>query len=132
MLEFLKLKGEFLRKYWVGLVIVLALSVCVAVKLSADAQIRYWQKEIAASEQRHAEEIKKIDVAHDTQVKEREANLKKLQEQLDAVQVEYDKAKHDLAVARATGVKKILDETKDDPNELAKKLSDATGIPISK
>ena len=129
-MKLLSLTWEWLKKYWqVGLVVA-AVSLVIIFKMQAAAQVERAMKEIEAVEERHKKELTKINDAHDVQVKEREANLKALEMKLADIEKVYDEARKKLDDAKRIEIKKIVEEHHDDPAELAKQLSEATGIPI--
>lgn len=78
----------------------------------------------------HNEEIKKIQEAREEEKRQHEENLKKLQETLDIVQKHYDDAKADLDSKKKAQVEELVKKYNDDPTELAKKLSEATGFVV--
>jgi flagellar biosynthesis/type III secretory pathway M-ring protein FliF/YscJ len=78
----------------------------------------------------HDEEIKKINEAREEERRQHELNVKKLQESLDVVQKHYDDAKKDLDSKKKKEIEELVRQFKDDPEALAKKLSEATGFSI--
>ncbi len=118
------------KKYWQIGLIVAAVGLVIMFKMQAAAQVERAMKEIEAVEDRHKKELIKINDAHDAQIKEREANLKALEQKLADIEKVYDEAKKKLDDAKRVEIKKIVEEHYDDPVELAKQLSEATGIPI--
>lgn len=78
----------------------------------------------------HADELKKIQDARAEEARQHEVNVKKLQETLDAVQKHYDEAKEQLDSKKKREIEEIVKQHGDDPDELAKKLSEATGFTI--
>jgi chromosome segregation ATPase len=79
---------------------------------------------------RHNKEIEDLIKAHEEELAQRDAALKKYQDSMQSIQDQYEKAKKDLDVEKQKEAEAILSDTKSDPTELAKRLSDATGISI--
>lgn len=78
----------------------------------------------------HAEEIQKINSIREEEARQHEANLKQLQDTLDMVQRRYDEAKRNLDDKKRREVEDIVKRFSNDPDALAKKLSEATGFKI--
>jgi len=78
----------------------------------------------------HAEEIQKINSIREEEARQHEANLKQLQDTLDMVQRRYDEAKRNLDDKKRREVEDIVKRFSNNPDALAKKLSEATGFKI--
>lgn len=78
----------------------------------------------------HDEELKQIQDARAEEQRQHQANVKKLQDTLDAVQKHYDEAKKDLDTKKKKEIEELVKQYKDDPGALAKKLSESTGFTI--
>ena len=78
----------------------------------------------------HDEELRAIEDARLRERQEHEANLKRLETTLAAVQVHYDEAKRELDTKKKKEIEAIVDQYSDDPVALAKKLSEATGFVV--
>jgi len=78
----------------------------------------------------HDEEIKKIQEARAEEQRQHEANVKKLQDTLVAVQKHYDDAKEALDDKKKKEIADLVKQYGDKPDVLAQKLSEATGFVI--
>lgn len=78
----------------------------------------------------HDQEIKAIDDARIEEEKAHEANLKKMQDTLDAVQKQYDQQEKDLDDKKKAEIADLVKQYSDDPDTLAQKLSEATGFQV--
>ena len=117
----------YVKKYW-SLVALIA-GVIIGVIFFRKEQIDF------------ADNLKKINDAHDAEIKaiqearaeeerQHQANLKKLQDTLDAVQAHYDDAKKDLDDKKKKEIADLVKQYGDNPDVLAQKLSEATGFTI--
>lgn len=78
----------------------------------------------------HDEELKQIQEARDAEEKQHLENEKKLQAALETVQTHYDDAKKDLDSKKKKEIEDLIKQYGDNPDVLAKKLSEATGFII--
>lgn len=78
----------------------------------------------------HDEELKRIQDARAEEKRQREENRRKLEAALVAVQQQYAEAKKDLDAKKKAQIEGLVKKYKDDPDELAKRLSEATGFTI--
>lgn len=78
----------------------------------------------------HDEELKRIQDAWAEEKRQREENRRKLEAALVAVQQQYAEAKKDLDAKKKAQIEGLVKKYKDDPDELAKRLSEATGFTI--
>jgi hypothetical protein len=129
MLQF-QIAWSYIKKYWGFAVIVVSAILLIIFKLEADSQLRRLQQELSDNEKRHQQELDDIRKAHDVENQEHDAHIKQLEDTLKQVEKQYEDAKSHLDDEKRAEIKQIIEEYSNDPNELAKKLSDATGIPI--
>jgi Tfp pilus assembly protein PilO len=87
-------------------------------------------KTLADIQKAHEEEIAKIKAADEERRAASEANLRKMQERLDAIEKQYEAAQRQLDATKKAEIQAILKEDHDDPDALAKKLSEATGFKV--
>jgi Skp family chaperone for outer membrane proteins len=117
----------YVKKYW-------SLALLVVGGIAAFFVFR--QREISFADEykkikdAHDEELKRIQDARAEEQRQHEANVKKLQDTLAAVQKHYDEARKDLDAKKKAQIEDLVKKYKDDPDELAKKLSEATGFVI--
>jgi divalent metal cation (Fe/Co/Zn/Cd) transporter len=117
----------FVKKYWQVLLLILGVVISVIVFKKADDSFIDKLKKIQDA---HDKEIKKIEEARVQEKREHEANLKKLQDTLGVIQKQYDNAKKDLDASKKKEIENIVKKYQNDPNALAKRLSDATGFAV--
>lgn len=129
MLQF-QIAWSYIKKYWGFAVIVVSAILLIIFKLEADSQLRRLQQELSDNEKRHQQELDDIRKAHDVENQEHDAHIKQLEDTLKQVEKQYEDAKSHLDDEKRAEIKQIIEKYSNDPNELAKKLSDATGIPI--
>ena len=129
MLQF-QIAWSYIKKYWGFAVIVVSAILLIIFKLEADSQLRRLQQELSDNEKRHQQELDDIRKAHDVENQEHDAHIKQLEDTLKQVEKQYEDAKSHLDDEKRAEIKQIIEKYSNDPNELAKKLSDATGIRI--
>ena len=129
MLQF-QIAWSYIKKYWGFAVIVVSAILLIIFKLEADSKLRRLQQELSDNEKRHQQELDDIRKAHDVENQEHDAHIKQLEDTLKQVEKQYEDAKSHLDDEKRAEIKQIIEKYSNDPNELAKKLSDATGIPI--
>lgn len=83
-----------------------------------------------AARKRHDDELKEIKAAHEKELADKEVALKKVQDTLVLVEKHYQEAQKELDDKKRKEVRKIVEETKDDPQELARRLQESTGFKI--
>lgn len=123
----LKILWSFVKKYWSYFALALGMIVGFLLLRNQGAGFADKLKEIQTA---HDEELRKINAAREQERKEHEANLKRLEQSLKAVQEQYDAAKKDLDSKKKKEIEELVRLYKDDPETLAKKLSEATGFVI--
>jgi TolA-binding protein len=126
-LLFLKKVWAFCKKYWWVFTAIVGF---ILYKLVFKSDIVDISETLNAIQQKHDEELKAIKEADETRRKAYEENGRKLQERLVEIERQYAEAQLQLDVKKRTELEKILQESHDDPEELAQKLSDATGFKV--
>lgn len=121
---------SYVKKYCGILVAVAAFVVLLVFKMESTAQVNKLLNDLAENDKKHREELQQIQAAHDAEDADHEAHLKQLQDTLDEVERQYTAAKQQLDDSKRAEIKQIIEEYNDNPDELAKRLSDATGIQI--
>lgn len=117
----------YVKKYWSYAALVLA--IIFGYLLFHKEQLDF-ADELKKIQDAHDAEIKKIQDARAAEEKQHEENEKKLQLALDAVQRQYDSAKKDLDDKKKKEIEDLVKQYGDDPTALAQKLSEATGFTI--
>lgn len=117
----------YVKKYW-------SLALLVVGGIAAFFVFR--QREISFADEykkikdAHDEELKRIQDARAEEKRQHEENQRKLEATLAAVQQQYAEAKKDLDAKKKAQIEELVKKYKDDPDELAKRLSEATGFTI--
>ena len=78
----------------------------------------------------HKEEIQKIDAEREKERKANKENEERLKVALDAVRFQYEESKSVLTIKKEKEVQKLVKQYGENPDELAKQLSNATGFKI--
>jgi Tfp pilus assembly protein PilO len=78
----------------------------------------------------HEDELKKIKELHEKERLENAANLKRMQDTLDEVQKQYDIENKKLDDKKRQEIQDLIKKHGNNPDELAKALSGATGFQI--
>ena len=117
----------YAKKYW-GFV-ALVVGVIAAVVIFRQREISF-ADEYKKIKDVHDEELKRIQDVRAKEQRQHEANIKQLQDTLEAVQKHYDDAKKDLDTKKKKEIEELVKQYKDDPDTLAKKLSEVTGFTV--
>lgn len=91
-----------------------------------------WAEKFEELQIGHEEQIKKIDAAREEERIRHKKNIEQLKSELEIVQKKYEDQKKALEIKKKTIVKKIVEESGNDPNALAQQLSEVTGFRIQK
>lgn len=127
MSEFLQKAWLVVKKWW-GLIVLVAATILgyFFFRRQEDSFADKFKK----LQDSHDQEIKAIDDARIEEEKAHEANLKKMQDTLDAVQKQYDQQEKDLDAKKKAEIADLVKQYHDDPDTLAQKLSEATGFQV--
>lgn len=124
---FLKKAWAWVKKYWKILALVLGAIVGFVLFRGQNISFAEDFKKIKDS---HEEELRQIEAARAEERRRHEENAAKLERALKTVQEEYDKQRKELDSKKKKEIKKIVEEAGDDPEELARRLSEATGFTV--
>jgi DNA-binding protein H-NS len=119
----------FIKKYWKYLAIGgagLALAGYVYFQKSSN------DNNLKQVENSYLAQIAQINSLREQEYQAHQKNLETLQNQLTEIQSKYDSAKKALEAKKVAQTNKIMQDTNGNPDELAQRLSKATGIPIVK
>jgi DNA repair ATPase RecN len=117
----------WLIAHWKTIAIIIAVILAVGyMQYSRTSLIKL----LSDTQQSHKKELDDISKQHLDTIKQRDEAIKQYEEKLQSIQQEYDAAKKALEAKKSGDAKKIIDETKGDPQELAKKLAQSTGFVI--
>lgn len=126
-MQTLKTIWAYVKKWW-GLA-ALVIGAVVAFFVFRGQSTNFAER-LKALQDVHDEELKKISDIRAQEQKEHIQNEKRLQETLDAVQRHYDEAKKQLDEKKKAEVEDIVTKFGDDPDAMARKLAEATGMTI--
>ena len=118
---------SYVKKYWGIAALVVGAIVAFFLFKKQDTSFSDRLKQIQDA---HDVELKQIQDARDEEEREHQANEKRLKDTLDAVQQQYDAAQKDLDDKKRQEVEDLVRQYGDDPDALAKKLSEATGFTV--
>ena len=117
----------FMKKYWW---VFLAIAGFIIYKLVFKQPTGDIAEVLAEIQKKHEEELKAIKEADERRMKAYEENSRKLQERLTEIERQYAAAQQELDDKKRKELTKILEESHNDPDELAQRLADATGFRI--
>ncbi len=82
------------------------------------------------SRKAHKAEIAALKKTHETEIEKRNENLKKYQEVMRQIELEYAERREALSSGKKKRIKEIVDNHGDDPQKLAELVRDTFGIEI--
>lgn len=127
MMIFLKTAWVYVKKYW---------QYALLIGLAIFAYFFFKKKTFDFAEQLqiiqdlHEEELRKITVAREEERLLRIENEEKLKDSLANITHQYEKAKQDLDEKKLKEIEEIVKKYSNNPEALAKKLSEAAGFTI--
>lgn len=131
MLGKLSIAWLFIKKYWSIFLAVAIFLGAIVLRISAQARVDELNKQLEEIEKRHREDLEKINTAHNVETTEREKHIADLEATLKAIELRYAEEKKYLDESKRREVIELVQKYGDDTEELARRLSEATGIPIS-
>ena len=78
----------------------------------------------------HEKEKDVINKAHEQEIQSREAAREAHKKRVEKIEKEHDQAQVDLTSRKKKKIKKIVEENKDNPEEITKKIAELTGINV--
>jgi anion-transporting ArsA/GET3 family ATPase len=118
---------SYIKKYWqIALALAIFIIGSIVFKTRSDSLVEM----LEAAQKRHDDELDAIKKAHEKELAEKEAALKKMQETLAAIELSYQEAQKELDDKKRKEIQQIIKETQDDPDELARRLQESTGFKI--
>ena len=78
----------------------------------------------------HEKEKDIINKAHEQEIQSREAAREAHKKRVEKIEKEHDQAQVDLTSRKKKKIKKIVEENKDNPEEITKKIAELTGINV--
>ena len=85
---------------------------------------------LQATKESHKKEIDAINESHKKELQSRDKAIEKYQKTIQEIEERYKSDKKVLSEKKKKEIKKILEVTEGDPEEMTKKLSELTGIPM--
>jgi len=119
---------EYVKRHWS--VLLIAAVVLVAGFFLFRHQSGTFADQLKQVQTIHAEEVNKIEAARVAEQQQHAANVKQLQDNLDASQRRYDESLKDLDAAKKAQAAAIIKQYGNDPVALAQKLSEVTGFRV--
>lgn len=117
----------FIKTNWRYAAVVLGALVAYLLLNKQKSSLLDQLQEIRAS---YESQISKIEAARREEREKNAQELKILKKRLEDVQKQYDDAKKDLDDKKRAEIEELIKKYSDNPEELAKKLSEATGFKI--
>lgn len=117
----------WIKKYWQYLVMALSAVLSVVIFRKRDDSYADDLKKINDA---HQKELHDIELAREEEHRKNVENEKRLSEALAHVQRQYDDAKKNLDDKKRKEIEDIVRKYANDPDELAKQLSAATGFSV--
>ena len=125
VLKYLKLTAAFCRQHWRWLVAIVAFVVVYslgkknagAVKIQANLAKEQWKKEKEA-----------IEKAHELEIKKREEASKRYSDAVRKIEEKYEKNRLNITHSKKEQIKKLVSESKNDPDEIDRILEEELGI----
>lgn len=118
---------SYLKKYW-GIAALIIGTVFAVLFLRNRTET--FADQLKKIQDAHDAEIKQIQAARDEEQRQRLADEKRLQDALSAVQQQYDAANKDLDAKKKAEIAVLVKQYGNDPTALAQKLSEVTGFVI--
>jgi hypothetical protein len=124
---FFKVAWLWLRHHWAVPLIVVA--VMVLMFLNHDKAFELMNL-LTKQKTSYDTELEKLKAAHQAEIDARDEALRRYHATIAQVEANYQSQQQVLDDAKRKEVEKIIKSTSDDPDELARKLSEATGFRV--
>lgn len=123
----LKKVWSWTRAYWyVPAILIVALIAFIVMRKMPISLMQL----ISKRREMHKKEVEAIDKIHEEEIESREKALDVYHKTLESIEEKYEKDSQELTTRKKKKIKKIVQETHDDPDELAKRLSEQMGFEI--
>ncbi len=127
MLIALKKVWSWLKAYWYLPVIIIIAIIATIVMRKVPISL---MQTISKRRQIHKEEVEAIDKIHSEEIEKREKALETYHDTIKKIEEKYEKDSKELTNRKKKKIKKIVEKTHDNPDELAKQLSEQMGFEI--
>jgi biopolymer transport protein ExbB/TolQ len=118
-----------IKKYWLLLFTIISFIIGFVLLRKKSISLLDTIKQIDELHQQELDSIKRI---RDEEIAKNEEARKKSEEEKRKISEEYEKIKQEIEMNKKNDIKRIIDNSKDDPNELAKELQEVTKFKIIK
>lgn len=123
----LKSVWAFLKKWWSLFALVIGGIFGVLLFVKRERTFADERKQINET---HEEALRKINVIREEERAQHLANQQRLKDTLADIERQYNESKKQLDAKKKAEVTKIFNEHKNDPDALARRLSQATGLKV--
>lgn len=125
----LKKFWSWIKAYWWIPAIIIAIIIITIVTQKVPSSLT---KIIDEQRSKHKEEVQTIEAIHDSELERREKALEIYHETIKKIEEKYEKDSKELTVKEKKKIKKIVEETQDDPEALAERLAAQMGFVVVK
>lgn len=129
MIDIINIFWLNIKKYWILILTVISFIVGFVFFRKKSISFLDTIKQINELHQQELDSIKRI---RDEEISKNEEARKKSEEEKRKISEEYEKIKQEIEMNKKNDIKRIIDNSKDDPNELAKELQEVTKFKIIK
>jgi len=119
----------FVRKYWYVFTIIASCMLALVLLRDTNVVTKLFDL-LDNNRKRHDEEMSALKKAYEDELAKRDVAQKKLEQTLAQVEKQYEDSQKELDAEKRAEIKKIIQESHDDPNVLAQKLSESTGFKV--
>lgn len=126
-MTFLQRAWAWIKKYWK--IIALIVGAVVAFVLLRGRDVSF-AEDFRKIQDAHEEELRKIEEARAEERRLNAENVARLEKALRTIEEEYSRQRLELDAKKKKEIERIVEESGDDPDELAQRLSEATGFRI--
>jgi len=123
---FLKKVAAWCKKYWQILV---GASIPIVIWLLTRDSSEV-DKVLENARENHKKEIDMINNSHNEEIEKRDAAQQKYFQIIKSIEKKYKEDQKDLDVAKQKEIKRILDQHKDNPDEITRRISELTGFSL--
>lgn len=119
----------FVRKYWYVFTIIASCMLALILLRDTNVVTKLFDL-LDNNRKRHDEEMSALKKAYEDELAKRDIAQKRLEQTLAQVEKQYEDSQKELDAEKRAEIKKIIQESHDDPNVLAQKLSESTGFKV--
>lgn len=127
MIIFLRKAYSFIKAYWYIPVIIIGILFFAVVFNEKNYSLL---NILSKRKEMHKREVEAIEKIHSEEIRKREEALEVYHKTIKSIEEKYEKDSLNLTNSKKKEIKKIVDETHDNPDLLAKKLANQMGFEI--